>query len=58
MNNMNHPTKTPSWPVAVAAKAKWDDARRNTNATDKERKAACDAYRAAVFRCIRESGLG
>jgi len=55
---MNHPTKTPSWPVAVAAKAKWDDARRNTNATDKERKAACDAYRAAVFRCIRESGLG
>jgi hypothetical protein len=56
--NKNMITTTPSHPQFVAAKAAWVAARVNQGVTDQQKKAACNEYRAAMWRCLRESGLG
>ncbi len=52
-----HPTMTPSWPQATAAKAAYDAVRKNSKSTDQQRKAAHAAYQAAMRKCLQEAGL-
>jgi hypothetical protein len=51
------PTLTPSWPAQIAAKAAWNAVRANPASTLAQKKAACNAYSAAVRQCLTECGL-
>ena len=57
MPKPKHPTRTQSWPHAVAAKGKVDAVFKNKASTPQQKKAACDAYKAAMRRSLREAGL-